>query len=99
MAQIFLYYTGFPESPVTVDSLMTRFGSFAKWKDLGHALSLDDGALQHIFITTKPLELCLRKMFVMYMERTDLKHTWDEIDQAYRKVEDTKGNQNAFNHC
>ena len=58
----------------------------SKWKDLGEALSLEEDVLIEVFTTNETHKDCLREMLLKYLERTDLKHSWAEIDEARERV-------------
>ena len=63
----------------------------SKWLALGMALSLDEDRLDEISTNNETEEACLRVMLEFYMKRSDLKHSWEEIREARRKVEEKDG--------
>ena len=63
----------------------------SKWLALGEALSLVEDRLDEIFTNNENDEACLRVMLELYMKRSDLKHSWEEIREAMRKVEEKDG--------
>ena len=73
--------------PLTIEQLFPALLYLApKWQSLGEALSLDEDRLHEIF-TNETDEACLREMLKVYMMRSDLKHSWEEIKEAVNKVE------------
>ena len=63
----------------------------SKWLAVGEALSLDEERLDEIFTNNENDEACLHVMLGFYMERSGLKHSWEEIREARRKVEEKDG--------
>ena len=61
-------------------------GLASKWHSLGEALSLDEDILDEIFTNNETNEACLSVMLEVYMMRSDLKHSWEKIDNAVKKV-------------
>lgn len=59
----------------------------SKWKNWGEALSLHEEILIEVFTNNETDEDCLQEMLERYLERSDLKHSWEEIDEALRRVE------------
>ena len=59
-----------------------------KWQSLGEALSLDEDRLDEIFTNNETDEACLREMLEVYMKRSDLKHSLEEIEEAVKKVKE-----------
>ena len=88
---LFLIYI-FPFSldpPFTIENIFPHLLSLAsKWQALGEALSLDEDCLDEIFTNNESDEACLHVMLELYMERCGLKHSWEEIREAIRKVEE-----------
>ena len=75
-----------------VEHIFPKLLSMAsKWLAVGEALSLDEDLLDEIFTNNDTEEACLRVMLEHYMERSDLKHSWEEIREARRKVEEKDG--------
>ena len=62
-------------------------GVASKWKSLGEALSLDDDIVDEIFTNNETDEECLREMLERYLMRSDLKHNWEEIEEALASIE------------
>ena len=62
----------------------------SKWEALGEALSLDEDRLDEIFTNNDTGEACLHVMLEHYMERCGLKHGWEEIREAMRKVKEAQ---------
>ena len=84
--------TGTPPSPrdsPTADLFFSRLLPYAsKWQSLGLALSLDEDRLEdEIFTNNEREEDCLREMLELYMMRSDLNHSWEEIHAALEKTE------------
>ena len=80
------------DPPFTVENIFPRLLSLAsKWLALGEALSLDEDCLDEIFTNNDTDEACLHVMLEFYMKRSDLKHSWEEIREAMRKVEEKDG--------
>ena len=74
--------------PLTVERLFPALLYLAsKWQSLGEALSLNKDRLDEIFTNNKTDEACLREMLKVYMMRSDLKHSWEEIHAAKNEVE------------
>ena len=59
----------------------------SKWQPLGEALSLDEDILDEIFTKNEREEDCLQEMLEHYMMRSDLDHSWEEIEAALIKIE------------
>ena len=77
-----------PNLPLTVERLFPALLYLAsKWQSLGEALSLDKDRLDEIFTNNETDEACLREMLEVYMMRSDLKHSWEEIHAAINIVE------------
>ena len=64
-------------------------GLASKWQSLGEALSLDEDRLDEIFTNNETNEACLSVMLEVYMMRSDLKHSWEEIEEAVKKARET----------
>ena len=80
------------DPPFTIDYIFpTLLFMASKSQALGEALSLDEDRLDEIFTNNETDEACLRVMLEHYMERSDLKHNWEEIREARRKVEEKDG--------
>ena len=62
-------------------------GVASKWQSLGEALSLDEDILDEIFTNNATDEECLRDMLERYLMRSDLKHSWEEINKALASIE------------
>ena len=74
--------------PITTDRLFPFLLPHAsKWQSLGLALSLDDDRLDEVFTNNEKEEDCLREMLELYMMRSDLDHSWEEIQAALEKTE------------
>ena len=72
---------------VTVESLLSHLLPYAsKWQSLGGALSLDEDRLDEIYTNNETEEACLQVMIELYMMRTDLDHSWEEIESAVKKT-------------
>ena len=70
---------------LSADLLFLRLLPYAsKWQSLGEALSLDDDRLDEIFTNNETDEACLREMVELYMMRSDLDHSWEEIEHALK---------------
>ena len=75
--------------PLAVEQLFPALLYLApKWQSLGEALSLDEDRLDEIFTNNETDEACLREMLVVYMMRSDLKHSWEEIHEAVNKADE-----------
>ena len=61
-------------------------GYAPKWQSLGEALSLDEDRLDEIYTNNETNEVCLHVMLEVYMMRSDLKHSWEEIHAAIKKI-------------
>jgi hypothetical protein len=73
---------------VTTDQLFSFLLPYAsKWQPLGEALSLDEDRLDEIFTNNEREEDCLQVMLELYMMRSDLDHSWEEIQAALEKIE------------
>ena len=57
-----------------------------KWKEIGEALFLAEDILDEIYTNNKSNESCLQNMLAFYMMRSDLRHDWEEVSNALRKV-------------
>ena len=80
------------DPPFTVEYIFPHLLSLAsKWQAVGEALSLDEDLLDEIFTNNVTDEACLRNMLELYMKRCGLKHSWEEIREAMRKVEEKDG--------
>ena len=74
--------------PLTVELLLSHLlPHSSKWQSLGEVLSLDEDRLDEIFTSNDREEDCLREMLKLYMMRSDLDHSWEEIDAAFKKIE------------
>ena len=58
----------------------------SKWQSLGEALSLVDDRLDEIYTNSKTDEACLQEMLELYLARSDLNHSWEEIQEALKKI-------------
>ena len=80
------------DPPFTVEHIFPMLLFMApKWEALGEALSLDEDLLDEVSTNNENDEACLRVMLEFYMKRSDLKHSWEEIREAMRKVEEKDG--------
>ena len=61
----------------------------SKWQSLGETLSLDEDRLDEIFTNNETDEACLQEMFELYMARSDLNHSWEEVQEALKKIEES----------
>ena len=73
--------------PITVEVLYHHLllHSF-KWQSLGEALSLDEDRLDEIYTNNERDEDCLREMLESYMMRSDLDHSWEEVENALKMI-------------
>ena len=82
----------YTDPPFTVEHIFpTLLFMASKWQALGKALSLDEDRLDEIFTNNETDEACLNVMLEHYMKRSDLKHSWEEVREAKRKVEEKDG--------
>ena len=58
---------------------------------LGEALSLDEDQLDEIFTNNETDEACLEEMLEHYLQRSDLNHSWKEIEAALEKIKKASG--------
>ena len=73
--------------PLTTERLFSFLLPHAsEWQSLGETLSLDDDRLDEIYINNETEETCLREMIELYMMRSDLDHSWEEIEAALQKI-------------
>ena len=63
----------------------------SKWQSLGKALSLDEDIIDEIYTNNETDEECLRDMLRRRLMRTDLKLSWEEINEALKKVNESGG--------
>ena len=54
---------------------------------------MDEDRLDEVFTNNETDEACLQEMLELYMMRSDLEHTWDDIEAAERKVREGAVNQ------
>ena len=75
--------------PVTTEQLFSFLLPHAsKWQVLGEALSLNKDRLEdEVYTNNEREEDCLREMLELYMMRSDLNHSWEEIHTALEKTE------------
>ena len=74
--------------PITTDRLFLFLLPHAsKWQSLGEALSLEDDPLDEVFTNNEREEDCLQEMLELYMLRSDLDHSWEEVHAALEKME------------
>ena len=67
--------------------LKSRLQSLSsKWYSLGEALSLKESLLDDILADNGSDDDCLEDMLNFYKKRSDLKHTWEEIEVAMMKI-------------
>ena len=84
-----------PAEPVAVSESLTTEQLFSflhphasKWQSLGKALSLDEDRLEdEVFPNNETDEACLLEMLELYMMRSDLDHSWEEIKAALEMIE------------
>ena len=62
----------------------------SKWQSLGEVLSLDEDRLDEIFTNNMMDEACLEEMLEHYLQRSDLNHSWEEIEAALEKIKKAK---------
>ena len=87
--------SGTPPEPVAVHEPLTteQFFSFllphaSKWQSLGEALSLDKDQLEdEVFTNNERDEDCLWDMLELYMMRSDLDHSCEEVQAALANIE------------
>lgn len=58
----------------------------SKWHSLGEALLFDEDILDEIFTNNETDEGCLRDMLERYLEKSDMSHTWEEIEAAQKRI-------------
>ena len=68
----------------------------SKWQSLGEALSLDDDRLDEIFTNYEKDETCLEEMLELYLQRSDLNHSWEAIEAALEKVKEAESASGEF---
>ena len=56
-----------------------------QWQSLGDSL-LDDDHFDELSTKNETDETRLSEMLEVYMKRSDLKHSWEEIEEAVKKV-------------
>ena len=66
--------------------LLELLPNVSKWQSLGEALSLDEDRLDEIYTNNETDEACLEGMLELYLARTDLNHSWEEIQRALEKI-------------
>ena len=86
-AYILLVASPPPFTPESVFRVLLPIAS--KWLLLGEAFPLSDKRLEDI-TTTESDEICLKEMVDVYMLRTDLDHTWDEVVNVLKKIGEYK---------
>ena len=59
---------------------------------MGKALSLDEDILDEIYTNNETDEDCLRDMLERRLMRTDLKLSWEEINEALASIEKDNSN-------
>ena len=73
--------------PFTLEHLLPELLPHAsKWQSLGEALSIDEDRLDEIYTNNERNEACLEEMLELYMARSDLNHSWEEIQEALKKI-------------
>ena len=78
-------------TPFSLEHILPEVMPMAsKWLALGEALSLDEDRLDEIFTNNETEEACLHVMLEHYMMRSDLKHSWEEIETAMNKVKEAQ---------
>ena len=74
--------------PITTNQLFSFLRPHAsKWQSLGLALSLDEDRLDEIYTNNEREEDCLQELLELYMMRSDLSHSWEEVHAALEKIE------------
>ena len=74
--------------PITTERLFSFLLPHAsKWQYLGLALLLDEDRLDEVFTNNERDEDCLQEMLELYMKRSDLNHSWEEVQVALEKIE------------
>ena len=77
--------------PVTTEQLFSFLHPHAsKWQSLGIALSLDEDRLDEVYTNNEREEDCLREMLELYMMRSDLDHSWEEVHTALEKIKSSR---------
>ena len=101
MTSSYVFSTDTPTPELLTVELLFRhlLPHSSKWQSLGEALSLDDERLDEIYTNDESEEDCLREILELYMMRSDLNHSWDEVHQAVKKVEGAAANQTEVNDC
>ena len=75
------------DKPVTLEQLLPELLPLAsKWQSLGEALSLDEDRLDEIYTNNETNEACLQEMLEVYVVRSDLNHSWEEVQVALKKI-------------
>ena len=73
--------------PITTDLLFSFLRPHVfKWQSLGLALSLDEDRLDEVYTNNEREGDCLREMLELYMLRSDLNHSWEEVYTALEKI-------------
>ena len=76
--------------PVTLEHLQSKLLPLASnWQSLGKALSLDEDQLDEILANNETDENCLQEMLKLYLANPDLNHSWDEIQERFKKMGET----------
>ena len=67
----------------------------SKWQAIGEAFKLSEGILDNIE-TSEGDEQCLWEMIEVYMLNSDLNHTWDEIVNVLKEIEEDRLAEKIF---
>ena len=85
--------------PLTSERLFSFLLPHAsKWQSLGEALSLDEDRLDEIYTNNQTDEACLQEMIEVYMLRSDLDHSWEEIQAILENIESSSEFDVCFEH-
>ena len=78
--------------PFTLEHLLPELMPHtSKWQSLGEALSLDEDQLDEIYTNNETDEACLQEMLEHYLLRSDMNHSWEEIETALEKINKKPG--------
>ena len=73
--------------PLTTEQLFSfLLPHVSKWQSLGEALSLDEDRLDEIYTNNERDEDSLQEILELYMMRSDLDHSWENIQAALEKI-------------
>ena len=85
-------------TPFTLEYLLPKLmGVVSKWQSLEKALSLDEDLLDEIFTNNERDEACLQVMLEHYLMRSDMNHSWEEIDTALKRISEEE--IGIYTHC